>query len=93
MAHKRPNVVERLDVQVGNRGRLVLPSKVRKSLGIREGDRMILTVEPDGSLRLAARREQVKQAQGMFQRVAPAVSLAGDLIQERRREAAQENSS
>ncbi len=51
---------------------------------------MILTVEPDGSLRLVSLREQVKKLKGIYRRLAPGVSLANELIRERRREAKRE---
>ena len=51
---------------------------------------MILTIEPDGSLRLVGLREQVKRLKGIYRRVAPGVSLADELIRQRRREARRE---
>ena len=89
VAHIRPT--ERHDLQLGARGRLVLPARVRRRLGFREGDRMILMVEPDGSLRLVSLRDQVRKLKGAYKHLAPGVSLAKELIRERRQEARREN--
>ena len=73
------------------RGRVVLPAKVRRKLGLREGDRMILVVQPDRSLRLVSLREQLKKLRGMYKHLAVGRSLVDELIQERREEARREN--
>ena len=77
-------------VVIGDRGRLVLPAAVRERLGIQPGDRLILTVEPDGTLRAVGARELARRAQGMFKQIAPDRSLADELIEERREEARRE---
>lgn len=81
------NQPEQYTLHLGARGRLVLPAQLREQLNLKEGDRLILTVEADGSLRLVSLREQVKKLQGIFKDIAPGVSLASELIQERREEA------
>jgi AbrB family looped-hinge helix DNA binding protein len=77
-------------VQVGARGRLVLPAPARDRLGVKEGDRMVLTVEPDGGARLRSAADVARSAQGMFRHVAPGRRLSDELIDERRREARRE---
>ncbi|MGH8248165.1 MAG: AbrB/MazE/SpoVT family DNA-binding domain-containing protein [Gammaproteobacteria bacterium] len=95
MAHRttivEPEVVETHGLQLGNRGRLVLPAKVRRRLKLRQGDRMVLIVHSDGSLRLASLRDQVKKVQGMFSHLNAGGSLVDELIRERREEARREN--
>jgi hypothetical protein len=66
---------------------------VRKQLSLNEGDRVVLTLEPDGSMRLVSLREQVKKAAGLYRHVAPDISLADDLIKDRREEARREDES
>jgi len=79
------------EVQLGERGRVVLPAAVRKRLGWRTGDRLILIVEDSGEVRLASLRQQVQRCEGMFRHLArPGVLLSEELIAERRREAARE---
>jgi AbrB family looped-hinge helix DNA binding protein len=73
-----------LQVQVGTRGAIFLPLEVRKQLDLGAGDRLVLSVEEDGSMRLRSLREQVKKALGLFQHLAPDVDLAEELIQVRR---------
>lgn len=75
---------------LGARGRVVLPSSVRRRLDLRDGDRLVLTVEPDGILRLTSLRRQAERLQGVYRHVAPGVRLADELIRERREEAARE---
>lgn len=80
---------EQYTLQLGDRGRIVLPAAVREQLNLKEGDRLVLTLETDGSLRLTNLRELVKKAQGLFKDI-KGVSLASELIQERREEALRE---
>ena len=54
-------------VQLGDRGRLVLPAEVRRQLQLREGDELVVTVQPDGSLRLASVRQVVRETRGLYQ--------------------------
>jgi AbrB family looped-hinge helix DNA binding protein len=81
----------RYTAQVGARGRLVLPAAVRKQLSLNEGDRVVLTLEPDGSMRLVSLREQVERARGLYKHIAPERDLVGELLRERRQEARMED--
>jgi AbrB family looped-hinge helix DNA binding protein len=86
MAHSERQVV------IGERGRLVLPSAVRAELGLEPGTRMLLSTEPDGSLRLRPYRVVAEQGRGLLAEPAPAgESMVDGLIAERRAEAAREN--
>jgi len=78
-------------LQVGEEGNLLLPVPVQQQLNLQPGDRLTLTVEADGSLRLISLRQQVRELQGLFKDIAPGVSLADELIQERREEARRES--
>jgi len=93
-------------LQVGEGGNLLLPVPVQQQLKLQLGDRPLcppeallalseghstLTVEADGSLRLVSLRQQVQKLQGLFKDIAPGVSLADELIQERREEARRES--
>lgn len=86
MAHAERQVI------VGDRGRLVLPADVRSELGIEAGARMLLSTERDGSLRLRPYRSVADQNRGLLADLAPAgESMVGELLAERRREAASED--
>ncbi len=70
---------------------MVLPSAVRRELGITGGAHMLLGVEPDGSLRLRPFRTAAEQTRGLLREPAPhAGSAVDDLLAERRVEAARE---
>lgn len=80
-------------VQLGVRGRLVLPASVRKALGLQEGDRLVLRLREDGVIELVGAREVVQGSKGLLGRLYPALkgkALAQELMEDRRREALQE---
>lgn len=79
-------------VQLGDRGRLVLPAEIRKRLKLREGDALIVTVQPDGSLRLTSPDQIVRETRGVYRTRAGRRSLVDELIAERRAEAKREAS-
>ena len=71
-------------------GRIVLPAQYRRALGIQVGDEIVLRLEGD-ELRLLTRRQAIRDAQDLIGRYVPAErSLVDELIEERRREAADE---
>jgi antitoxin PrlF len=87
MSHTERQVV------VGERGRLVLPSTVRAKLGIEPGTRLLLSTEPDGSLRLRPYRAVAEQGRGLLAKLEPTDRpMVDDLLAERRREDARERS-
>ena len=53
-------------VTVADRGRLVLPAEVREKLKIRDGDRVAVTLEQDGSISITTRQVALDHLQGMF---------------------------
>lgn len=75
-------------VTVTDRGRIVLPAEIRKRLKIRDGDRVAVSIEDDGSVSVTTRTVALDHLQGMFKHLAPKDHFASDdLIAERRREA------
>jgi AbrB family looped-hinge helix DNA binding protein len=87
MAHTERQIV------VGDRGRVVLPADVRSALGLETGSRMLLSTESDGSLRLRPYRSVADQGRGMLVGlVGGDESMVDELLAERRREAALEDS-
>lgn len=76
-------------VQLGERGRFVLPAPVRRALGLEEGDQLILEVEDDVA-RLVPARTIARRFQGAFADGYGGRSLVEELLAERREEAARE---
>lgn len=76
-------------VRVGEQGRLVIPVELRKSLGIRPGERLVARVE-DGRLVLERREAILARVRSWFAGIPRDVSLVDQLIAERREEARRE---
>lgn len=77
-------------VTVAERGRLVLPAEVRERLHIRDGDRLALVVDPDGTIRLQTGDVLARSLLGAYKHLSPGRRAVDELIKERRREAAME---
>jgi AbrB family looped-hinge helix DNA binding protein len=77
-------------VQLAPDGRIVIPASVRKELGLKSGDALVL--ESDGTSLLIRTAEAVLQeTQDYFRQfLQPGVSEVDELIAERQSEAAQE---
>ncbi|MDP2661452.1 MAG: AbrB/MazE/SpoVT family DNA-binding domain-containing protein [Dehalococcoidia bacterium] len=68
-------------------GRLVVPATLRKALGIKPGDEVVIIVE-EGELRVLGAFQAIARAQALVRRYVPeGRSLSQELIQERREEA------
>ena len=75
---------------VNENGRVVIPATFRKALGIRPGDRVILSVEDD-ELRITTVKRRIERAQARVRKyIKPGRSLVDELIADRRREAKNE---
>ena len=73
-------------------GRIAVPATFLEALGVSEGDSVVLAVEGD-ELRLYSQDAAIRRAQRLVAQYVPAdVSLADELIAERRREAVRESS-
>ena len=71
-------------MRVNENGRVVIPASYRKALGIKAGDEVILRMEDD-ELRITTMTRRIERAQRRIrQYVKPGVSLADELIAERR---------
>jgi len=77
-------------VQVGEKGRIVIPAEIRDAMRIGPGDSVDLRFKDD-ELRISTRRARLRQAQERARRLIPrGVSLADELLAERREEARRE---
>ncbi len=91
MAHTKASVPQETYVlQLGDRGRLVLPARLRKQLSLKTGQELVLTLEDDGAMRLTSRRQRLNRLQGMYASIQPHRMLSEELIRERREEARRE---
>jgi AbrB family looped-hinge helix DNA binding protein len=76
--------------RVNENGRVVIPASYRKALGIKAGDEVILRMEDD-ELRITTMKRRLERARRRIrQYVKPGVSLADELIAERREAAKRE---
>jgi AbrB family looped-hinge helix DNA binding protein len=76
--------------RVNENGRVVIPASFRKALGINVGDEIVLRIEND-ELRITTLKRRLARAQRLVRKhVKPGVSLADELIAERREAASNE---
>jgi AbrB family looped-hinge helix DNA binding protein len=79
-----------LRIRMSENGRVVIPAAIRKALGIKAGDELMLHLDEDG-MKLTTTRLRVARAQRLVRKyVKPGVSLVDELIAERRAEARKE---
>ena len=77
----------RYALKLGAKGRIVLPSELRRALGLKPGDKLVLTVTEKGTIELRPAHKVAEEALGLLADLAPGTSLADELIQDRRKEA------
>jgi AbrB family looped-hinge helix DNA binding protein len=77
-------------VRLGPEGRVVIPAPMREALGLKEGDVLFARLE-GGEIKLLTPNAAMSRAQAIVRSFVPeGVSLADELIAERRREAERE---
>jgi AbrB family looped-hinge helix DNA binding protein len=72
-------------VTLGHKGRFVLPIEIREQLHLKEGDRFVVVVNEDHSLKLVGLKEYARQGRGRLTELG--VTPADELIAERPAEA------
>ena len=77
------------NVIVGEQGRIVIPARLRKEMGIKEGDELMARVK-DGQLVMEELDHALKRVQGKIVAAGHDKSGVEELIQERLREARKE---
>jgi AbrB family looped-hinge helix DNA binding protein len=79
--------VSGIATKIAEGGKLVIPAELRRELGLKIGEEVIVRVE-DGELRILSRDEAVRRAQESVRRhLKGSRSLVDELIAERRAEA------
>jgi AbrB family looped-hinge helix DNA binding protein len=77
-------------VRLGPEGRVVVPAPMREALGLKEGDVLFARLE-GGEIKLLTPKAAMLRAQAIVRQFVPeGVSLADELIADRRREAERE---
>jgi AbrB family looped-hinge helix DNA binding protein len=73
--------------KIGTGGRVVIPARYRKRIGVDVGDDVVLVLDGE-EVRLLTPRQAVRRAQALVRRHVPAgTRLSDELIEDRRREA------
>jgi AbrB family looped-hinge helix DNA binding protein len=84
---------DRYTIALGDRGRLVLPARLRRRLDLHPGDRLIVTADDEGGFRVVPARQLADRLYGLYRHLAPERSLVDELIAERREEARRDEAS
>lgn len=72
--------------RIGLGGRVVIPARYRKTIGVEVGDEVVLILDA-GEVRVMTPRQAVRRAQALVRKHIPAArKLAAELIVERRKE-------
>lgn len=74
---------EQTEVRVGPQGRVVIPAEIRRILGLKTGAALIARIE-NGRLVLEKRENILVRLRSRFAQIPKEVSLADELIAERR---------
>lgn len=83
---------EQVRATIGPGGRVVIPAEYRAALGIDEGDAVFMRLDGE-ELHMVSDATEIRQVREMIDRYVPeGMSLVDELIRERRREAAAEES-
>lgn len=82
-----------ISMKMSEGGRVVIPSEIRQAMDIKEGDTVLWELR-DGKAMLTTRMAQLREAQAMVRKFVPTgVSLADELIAERRAENARDEAA
>lgn len=80
-------------MKMSDGGRVVIPVEIRHSMGLKEGDTLLWELR-GGEAVMTTRLAQMRQAQALVRNCVPAgVSLADELIAERRTENARDTAA
>ena len=78
--------IDKIKTIVREGGRVVIPARYRKAIGIKPGDELTLVLE-EGEIKIITSRQAIKRAQALVRRYVPkGRSLSKELIQERLKE-------
>lgn len=77
--------------KINQNGRIVIPAAIRRQMGLKAGDSVLMDVE-DGVLRMETHRARIRRIQQEFKKIIPPGGMlaSDELIAERREEARRE---
>lgn len=78
-------------IRIGPQGRLVIPASFRRELGLKPGASLVAKIEGRGRLVLETQDAALGRLFTSFEKIPKGVSLAGELIAERRAEGRRED--
>ncbi|HZR00007.1 MAG TPA: AbrB/MazE/SpoVT family DNA-binding domain-containing protein [Chloroflexota bacterium] len=79
------------EAQIGARGRIVLPAELRARHRWRQGERLRLIEDEDGTVHVMSVEEALERAKGLYAHLKPpGVSVVDEFLAERRAEATAE---
>jgi AbrB family looped-hinge helix DNA binding protein len=82
--------IEGIQARINQNGRIVIPSVIRKAMGLKLGDSVVMALE-DGVLRIESQQARVRRVQQSLRQLVPADRVLSDeLIAERQEEAGRE---
>ncbi|MBS9391962.1 MAG: AbrB/MazE/SpoVT family DNA-binding domain-containing protein [Dolichospermum sp. LBC05a] len=80
------SIPQQYTLDIEPEGRLTLPKEIQTMLNLESGDRLILTLEDNGTLQLVSVKQQIKKLRGLLRDKSPDRNLVDELITERRQE-------
>ena len=76
--------------RINENGRIVIPSEIRREMGLNQGDAVVMTLE-NGVLKIESHQARVRQVQESLSKLIPATrALSAELTEARQREVRQE---
>ena len=79
--------MQTMDIKIAGNGRMVLPTSVRKAMGLHGDTKVILTIEDD-QVRLSPIGHGVSRAQALYRAHAKHARTTDDFLDDRKAEAA-----
>jgi AbrB family looped-hinge helix DNA binding protein len=82
--------IEGIQTRINENGRIVLPAVIRKAMGLKLGDNVVMSLE-DGVLRIEPQKARIRRVQQSVGKLSPADRILSDeLIAESHEEARRE---
>jgi bifunctional DNA-binding transcriptional regulator/antitoxin component of YhaV-PrlF toxin-antitoxin module len=78
--------MDKYTLQIGLKGRVILPVSLRKQANIGEGDKVVCTISRDGIIQMKKLKDAADRCKGLLKDSVSGVSMAEELLDDRRRE-------